>query len=234
MSGPPKALLVMKSSGIGMNLSSLPCGRDDVDARLLVERLRGPAQLVHAGRRIEVALRVDAHAVGAAAGREVVVHPHVADRAIRLQIVRANQPRAALRLVRLDEVERADRRARPECRWGAHLRRREDARDLAGRVDPVDRAAVELGEVQPALAVDRHVVGPHQRPALVAVGEHLDLPGLQIGSRDPRRARRASRPAARTPRLRTRSAGPADRSAARWRRCCSRGTSTARRRRSAS
>src|SRR5437867_1566034 len=78
-------------------LEQLALRRNDVDACFRVERFRCASRLVHAGGRVQVALRVDAHAVCASARIEVVVHAHVAHGAVRMQVVRANHAGAALR-----------------------------------------------------------------------------------------------------------------------------------------
>ena len=57
MSGPPNAMFVMKSSGIGRNLSSLPWAEMMEMPVLGIQRFGGAAELVHAGRRVQVPLR---------------------------------------------------------------------------------------------------------------------------------------------------------------------------------
>ena len=171
-----------------MNFSSVPAGEIDVDAGLGRQRFRGAAQLVHPGRGVEVALAVDAHPVGAAARREVVVHLHVADGAVGLKVVAADQPRTALRSVGFDQVQRPVVGRDLDAVRTADVGRGENPRHLPRPVDAVDGGAIQLGEIQATLAVDGHVVGPDQRLAFVAVGEDLDLAGLQIGAGHPRRA----------------------------------------------
>src|SRR6266508_2560783 len=49
-------------------LEQLALRRNDVDTGLRIQRLRRAPQLVHAGRRVQVTLRVDAHPVRASPG----------------------------------------------------------------------------------------------------------------------------------------------------------------------
>jgi len=51
-------------------------------------------------------------------------------------------------------------------------------------IDPIDGAASEIGEIEPALTVNRDIVWTDKRLALIVVGEHFDFAAPEIGARD--------------------------------------------------
>ena len=97
MSGPPKALLLIGSSGTGITLTSVPSG----------EITWIPVFFVAAepAGGVEVPLYVDAHAVGATCLAEVVEDAPVADRTVRLQVEHMDPARVARRRKRVGDVE---------------------------------------------------------------------------------------------------------------------------------
>ena len=138
MSGPAERGVGEVVLGHGDELQQLPLRRDHVDAALRIQRLGRAAGAMHAGRGIQVALRVDAHPVRAPARIEVVEHPHVLHRAIGQQIVGADHPRPALGAVGFDEVERLIVRRDLDAVGPLDVWRGENSRDLPRRVDAID------------------------------------------------------------------------------------------------
>ena len=116
-------------------------------------------------------------------------------------------------LIRFDQIQRRIVWRNLDAVGPLNLRCRENADELARSVEPVDGASRQVGEVQPAFGVDRHIVRPDKRLTLIVLGQHFHLARLQVRSRNLRLESLRPHPFAATPRPRRRRAAPEDRSA---------------------